>query len=284
MVVVHAFQCQRQRIQRFGIPAVRIQVFADGDVGTRNLIQIVVLAEFPQRQPPQPHGKQRIDRNPQLRQGIRTAVLEERIVVRSHHQVGKPLHPVAFKVRIPLPRCQPPRGVQLVKLAQPAFIRRLAFTQCRRAFDVVVVQQLVGVCRQFLILGNLVDGGNGFRPLLQIIIVDGRDNMKFRTGVVQAHPFMLVHKKVVLLGNPFHAAQGAVAIVVELLVQGGSLVNLHQPDIGNQQFQFVLGTVIHLLMILFRLLEVHAHEGAKAQMVGSLRPSLPVVVDLPVSA
>ena len=55
---------------------------------------------------------------------------------------------------------------------------------------------------------------------------------------------VLVHKQIVIRRDSFHTVQGTIAIIVELLVHRRPLINLHQTDVGNKEFQFILGQII----------------------------------------
>ena len=93
---------------------------------------------------------------------------------------------------------------------------------------------------------------------------------------------VLVHKQIVILRYSFHTVQGTIAIIVELLVQRRPLINLHQTDVGNKEFQFILGQIIDIHVKLFGLLKIHAHKSTKAQIIGCFRFSLFIEADFTV--
>ena len=95
---------------------------------------------------------------------------------------------------------------------------------------------------------------------------------------------VLVHKQIVILRYSFHTVQGTIAIIVELLVQRRPLINLHQTDVGNKEFQFILGQIIDIHVKLFGLLKIHAHESTKAQIIGCFRFSLFIEADFTVGS
>ena len=94
---------------------------------------------------------------------------------------------------------------------------------------------------------------------------------------------MPVRKQIIILGDTFHAAHGAVAVIIKLLVQRRPLINLHQAYIGDKKLQLILCQAVHFLMVFLRLLEVHAHKSAESQIVTGFRLSLSVKPHFPVS-
>lgn len=54
-----------------------------------------------------------------------------------------------------------------------------------------------------LVFSNFINRGYSFRTLLQIIIIHSRYNIKFRTGIIQTHLLVLVHKQIVILRYSF---------------------------------------------------------------------------------
>ena len=50
MMAVHTLQGKRQSVQCFGVVIMRIQIFANRNIGTGNLIHIIILLEFLQSQ------------------------------------------------------------------------------------------------------------------------------------------------------------------------------------------------------------------------------------------
>ena len=50
MMAVHTLQGKRQSVQCFGVVIMRIQIFANRNIGTDNLIHIIILLEFLQSQ------------------------------------------------------------------------------------------------------------------------------------------------------------------------------------------------------------------------------------------
>ena len=93
-----------------------------------------------------------------------------------------------------------------------------------------------------------------------------------------------VHKQIVILRYPFHTAQGTVAVIIELLVQRRPLINFHQADVGNKEFQLILGQIIDIRMKFFGLLKIHAHKSTKAQIIGCFRFSLFIEADFTVGS
>lgn len=146
---------------------------------------------------------------------------------------------------------------------QPAFLGCFTLTQTGRTFDVVIVQKLIGIRLQLFIFNYLVNGSHRFRMLLQIIIIDSRDDMKLRTSVVQPHAFVPIRKKFTIFRYPLHTAQGTVPIVIKLFIQSGALINLHQTDIGNKKFQLIFSYVINVYIKFLCPLKIHAHKGAE---------------------
>jgi len=75
---------------------------------------------------------------------------------------------------------------------------------------------------------------------------------------------VLIYEKLVIFIYSFHAAEGTVPIVIKFFVHGRPLIDFHQSDIGNQQFQFIFRETIHIFMKLLRFLKIHAHKSTKS--------------------
>ena len=116
-------------------------------------------------------------------------------------------------------------------------------------------------------VGHPTDVLQRLGPLLQVIIVDGRHDVELRTGIAEPPALMPLGKEGIVLGNAVHAPQGAVAVVVEFLVEGRPLVDAHQADVGHKELQLVLCQLVDGAVQPFGLLEIHLHEGTEGQVV-----------------
>ena len=110
----------------------------------------------------------------------------------------------------------------------------------------MIIKQLIGICQCF-ILRNLVEGVNRFLPLLKIIVVDRRNDKKLGKRIVQPKCFVPVGKEVAFFADTFHAAKRTVPVIIIFFVHCRPLADFHQPDISNQEFEFILCQLIVML-------------------------------------
>ena len=125
---------------------------------------------------------------------------------------------------------------------------------------------MAGIGSQFCLL-QLSDIVQRFGTLLQVVVIDGRHNIEFGTGIFQSGPFVAVDKQIVVFANAPHTPQRTVAIIVKLLVKSRTLVDLHKSDVGNQQLQFVFGQAVDFPEVSFGFFKIHPHKGTKAQII-----------------
>ena len=111
----------------------------------------------------------------------------------------------------------------------------------------MIIKQLIGICQCF-ILRNLVEGVNRFLPLLKIIVVDRRNDKKLGKRIVQPKCFVPVGKEVTFFADTLHAAKRTVPVIIIFFVHCRPLADFHQPDISNQEFEFILCQLIDFLM------------------------------------
>ena len=78
---------------------------------------------------------------------------------------------------------------------------------------------------------------------------------------------MPVYKQIAVFGYALHTPQSTVPIVVVFHVECRTLVYLHQANVSNQQFQLILGHLIHFQAIALGQFEVHAHECTECQVI-----------------
>ena len=145
----------------------------------------------------------------------------------------------------------------------------------------MIIEKLIGI-PQCLVFLNIIDRSYRFLPLLKIIIVNGGNEEKFGKCIIQPECFVAVGKQIALLADTFHPVKGTVTVIIKLLVECCTLADLHQSDIGNQQFQFIFSQFVHLFMIRLGTVEIHIHEGTETQIVGRLGFSRLVKVYLPI--
>ena len=81
------------------------------------------------------------------------------------------------------------------------------------------------------------------------------------------------HRGLLLLLNPLQSLQGPVAVIIECLVAGHALTQLHPAHVGHEQLRLVACCPLRLVKAAFRLGILHPHKGGHPQVVPRLRPS-----------
>ncbi|CCZ47579.1 unknown [Bacteroides sp. CAG:661] len=274
VVGIHRVQSHPKRVERLSIAAVLVQIAADFDVGTHRLIHILILGELLQGLLSQVQGEQRVGRLAQQVEGMPAMFAEVVVIFGRRHQPGQALQAAAFEIGEIFPQGHPPRGEELVEVTQLLRLVPLSLHQRSRSADVVGMQPLGGVGHR--LVGHPTDVLQRLGPLLQVIIVAGRHDVELRTGIAEPPALVPLGKEGIVLGNAVHAPQGAVAVVVEFLVEGRPLVDAHQADVGHEELQLVLCQLVDGAVQLFGLLEIHLHEGAEGQVVASLGLARPI--------
>ena len=274
MMGVHGLQRHPKRVERLSIAAVLVQVAADFDVGTHRLIHILILGELLQGLLSQAQGEQRVGRLGQQVEGMPAMFAEVVVIFGRRHQPGQALQAAAFEIGEIFLQGHPPRGEELIEVAQLLPFGSLFLHERSRSADVVGIEPLGSVGHPFV--GHLADVFQRLGPLLQIIIVDGRHDVELRTGIAEPLASPPLGKEGIVLGNAAHAPQGAVAIIVEFLVQSRPLVEPHQAYIGHQQLQLVLRQLVDGAVQGFGLLEIHLHEGTEGQVVAGFCLARPI--------
>ena len=265
MMGVHGLQRHPKRVERLAIAAMLVQVAPYLHVGAHRLIHVFIRGEFLQGFLSQTQGEQRVGRSAQHVEGMPAMLHEAGIVVGRRHQVGHRLQATAFEIGKILLQGHPPRGEELIEVAQLLPFGSLFLHERSRSADVVGIEPLGSVGHPFV--GHPTDVLQRLGPLLQVIVVDGRHDVELRTGIAEPLASPTLGKEGIVFGNAAHAPQGAVTIIVEFLVQSRPLVEPHQAYIGHKQLQLVLRQLVDGAVQGFGLLEIHLHEGTEGQVV-----------------
>ncbi len=118
VVSIHRIQSHPKRVERLSIAAVLVQVAADFDVGTHRLIHILILGELLQGLLSQAQGEQRVGRHAQQVEGMPAMFAKVVVIFGRRHQPGQALQTAAFEIGEIFPQGYPPRGEELVEVAQ----------------------------------------------------------------------------------------------------------------------------------------------------------------------
>jgi len=263
----------REVMQRLFMLAQLVIARSQGTVSTRNLIPIIVLLEKLQGT----LGKS----NDQLlpRQIVtvdgthhsRTLVHKQVVILAVLQQFRHRLRGIRLKVDIPLFMAHHQAIHQVVELAYHNLLGRIGLIQASGTLHVVVIKKLRRISLQFLFHIDFANGFQGLRLLLQVIIIDRRSNGEFRAGIVETSENSIIRHGFLILRDTLHASQGTVPIIIEFLVHGGTLANLHSADIRHQALQFVGRLLVYFIQQAIRPFEIHLNEGTKGQIVQRLR-------------
>ena len=150
MMGVHGLQRHPKRVERLSIAAVLVQVAAYLHVGAHRLIHIFILDKLLQGFLPQTQGEQRVGRPAQHVEGMPAMLHEASIIVGRSHQSGHCLQAAAFEIGKILLQGHPPRGEELVEVAQLLPFGSLFLHERSRSADVVGIEPLGSVGHPFV--------------------------------------------------------------------------------------------------------------------------------------
>ena len=176
---------------------------------------------------------------------------------------------------------RPPGNIELVELTHFPVFRLGCFHQRSRTFNIMIIKQLISICQSF-IFRNPVERCDGLLPLLQIVVINRRNDEKFGERIIQPECFVTISKQVTLFTNTFHALKRTVTIIIKFFVHSRPLTDFHQSDVGNQQFEFIFSQFIYFLMQRFRPVKVHSHKSTESQVIGCFRFPRLVEIHLPI--
>ena len=270
---IHVRKRLGEMLQRLIVTAQLVVARSQRAVGTRYLIPVIVLLEqlqgtlgegndqlLPRQVPPVDHTHH-----------PRPALHQQVEVLPVLQQLRHGLRSVRLEVHIPLLMAQHQAIHQVVELTHHHLFGSGRLIHAARTFHIIIVEKLRRIALQFLGHIHPVDGFQGLRFLLQIIIVDGRGDGELRAGIPEPTQDTFILHRLLILADALHAAQGTVAIIIEFLVLSRALANLHHAHIGHQTLQLVGRLAIDLLQQAVRPFEVHPDEGTEGQVVQSLR-------------
>ena len=87
---------------------------------------------------------------------------------------------------------------------------------------------------------------------------------------------MIIYKQSFVVIYSPDAAYGGIPVVIELFIHGDKLVDFHHPEIGYEEFQFILRQFVDYSVIAFGQIEIHVHERVKTQVIACLGLSGPL--------
>ena len=160
---------------------------------------------------------------------------------------------------------------EIVEFAHDHLFGSIRFIHSPRSLHIIIIKELGRIAFQFAAHIHLIDSLQGLLLLLKIIIIDSRSNGKFGTSIIETAENILILHNLHIFANAFHTAQGAVPIVIEFLVHGRTLANLHHAHIRHQAFQLIGRFLIDLVQQTIRPFKVHSDKGAESQIIQSLR-------------
>ena len=263
----------RQMLQRFFVTSQLIVTRRQRTIGSRYLIPVPILLEKFQ-------STFRKSKNQLLPRHIapvddthhpRSVLHQPIVMLLVLQQFRHSLRSIRFKVYISLFMAEHQAIHQVVEFAQNHLFRSIRLVHSPGTFHIIIVEKLGHIAFQFPVHIHLINGFQGLLFLLKVIIIDSRSNGKFGTSIIETTEDILILHDVHILANTFHTTQGTVPIVIEFLVHGRTLANLHHPDISHQTFQFIGRFLIYLVQQTIRPLKVHPDKGAESQIVQSLR-------------
>ena len=238
----------RQMLQRLFMTSQLIVARRQRAIGSRNLVPIPILLEKFQstfrKSDDQllPWHIAPVDDSHHPRPLFHQPIVMPLVLQQFRHR----LRSIRFKVNISLFMTEHQAIHQVVELAQNHLFRSIRFVHPPRTFHIIIVEELGRITIQFPVHIHLVNSLQGLLFLLQVIIIDSRSNGKFGTSIIETTENILIFHDVHILANPLHTAQGTVPIIIEFLIHGRTLANLHHADIRHQTFQFIGRFLIYL--------------------------------------
>ena len=257
----------------FGLSRIIIEC-RNGTISARNLIPVTITLKQAQRI----FGKDQ--RQTVYRQVIRIdqaehtrpLLAQQQTVATEHQQLSHSLKRIGLKISISPELGHLQTLHQITKFSDGHFFTRRCLVHTTRPAHIRIIQPLGRVIFQSL-FRHSIDSLHGLLILLQIIIINSRNDIKLRKCIIQPTFQPVFFKRRTILIKTPDALQCTIMIIIELLVHGSTLTDLHHPHIGHQSLNLVVAGFRRLSEQTGCMLEIHPHECTKAHVVQCLRPA-----------
>ena len=207
MMKVDIGKCLRKVLQRLFMVAQLVIARSQGTVSSRYLIPISVLLEKLQRT----LGKSNDQFLPRQILPVnrthhsRTLIQKQLIILPLLQQFRHGLRSIGFKINIPFFMTSHQAIHQIVKLTHNDIFRRFGLIHATGTLHVVIIKKLRRIPLQFLFHIDFVNGFQGLRLLLQVIIIYRRSNGEFRASIIEPTKNSLIRHGLLVFTDTLHA-------------------------------------------------------------------------------